>query len=325
MKLHLLRELYQKNNISEEKLSNAIDLITLLNNQTELDMDVIDSDTLDKIIKYMVNEQLNTVDNFVVLMRYYHVLDRKDLYIHLTKYTGMLGVMENIIKRLINLKGEERANIILDGFKPPYLGVHPKDLPDYAKRITLILENNLTESEAEKVLAGNNHSIPKESQLPEKIAYENSETFSEYLKARHNRKVEELKKYFSENKVWFEQVITQEVIDFVSSNQEVLSGVLKDDKLYITKIPYDTLAYLNAKDKKEKHYYGCHCPFAREAILKGNLDISGRFCYCSAGFAKFPFEVILDQKLKVKVLKSILMGDDICRFVIDLKDVDYKK
>ena len=201
MKLHLLRELYQKNNISEEKLSNAIDLITLLNNQTELDMDVIDSDTLDKIIKYMVNEQLNTVDNFVVLMRYYHVLDRKDLYIHLTKYTGMLGVMENIIKRLINLKGEERANIILDGFKPPYLGVHPKDLPDYAKRITLILENNLTESEAEKVLAGNNHSIPKESQLPEKIAYENSETFSEYLKARHNRKVEELKKYFSEEEM----------------------------------------------------------------------------------------------------------------------------
>jgi hypothetical protein len=69
-----------------------------------------------------------------------------------------------------------------------------------------------------------------------------------------------------QNRVWFEQSITPEVLDFVKGNQEVLSARLIDDKLYVTKIPYDTKAYLEAKTDDMKKYYGCHCPFAREAI-----------------------------------------------------------
>lgn len=325
MKLDLLRELYRRNKFSEEKLNEAIDLLILLNNNIDSKLDNAKVEELDEIIHYLVENELNSVDNFRILMRYFNVIDKKNLFIHLTKYTGMLGVMENIIKRLVNQVGLEKANSILGDFKPPYLGVHPNELPKYASRLMDLLENNLSEEKVQFVLAGNNHSISKESQLPEKIEYENSVSFETYLKERHIRKVLELKKHLRENKVWFEQVITEDVIKFVENNQEVLSGLLKDDKLYITKIPYDTLAYLNAKTKKERDYYGCHCPFAREAIKNGNLDISGKFCYCSAGFAKFPFEVILDQSLQIKVKKSILMGDDICRFEIDLKDIYYKK
>ena len=325
MKLHLLRELYTKNKLPESDLYEALEMIISLNSQIELDLDTINQDILDVLVKYLVKNNLNTVKNFVILMRYYYVTDRKDLYIHLTKYTGMLGVMENIIKRLENLKGKVAADLILNGFKPPYLGVHPKDLPSYAKQITELLEASLDTDEVETVLAGNNHSVSREAQLPEKVAYENSESFSSYLKERHDRKVNELKRHLQENKVWFEQIITQEVVDFVASNQEVLSGVIRDNKLHITKIPYDTVNYLNARNDNDKLYYGCHCPFAREAILSGKTEVPGRFCYCSAGFAKFPFEVILDQKLKIKVKESILMGDDLCKFEIDLQEVDYKK
>jgi hypothetical protein len=325
MKLHLLRELYVKNNIPEDKMHQALDFIILLNSQITLDLDVIDEGFLDSLIVFMVKNNLNSVDNFIILMRYYHVLDRKDLFIHLTKYTGMLNVMENIIKRLINLKGEEKAKEILRGFKTPHLGVHPQRLPEYANEITTLLDNSLSKEETEIVLAGNNHNVSKEAQIPEKVEYENSSSLKDYLKSRHARKVAELKKHMEENRVWFEQVITQEVVDFVASNPEVLSGVIEDNKLYITKIPYDTKAYLEAKDNISKKYYGCHCPFAREAIKTEGTKVSGRFCYCSAGFAKFPFEVILDQKLKIKVLQSILMGDDICRFAIDLEGINYKK
>ena len=65
MKLNSLRELYVKNNISEAELNNAIDLLTLLNKQTELDLDVINQDVLDCIILYLVENDLNTVVNFV--------------------------------------------------------------------------------------------------------------------------------------------------------------------------------------------------------------------------------------------------------------------
>ncbi|XMB72237.1 hypothetical protein RJI07_09040 [Mycoplasmatota bacterium WC30] len=325
MKLNSLRELYVKNNISEAELNNAIDLLTLLNKQTELDLDVINQDVLDSIILYLVENDLNTVVNFVVMMRYFRMIDRKDLFIHLTKYTGMLGVMENIIKRLKNFKGTAITERILGDFVPPALGTPPNKLPLYVNELMEILDGNLNPTETEKVLAGNNHSVSKEAMLPEKIEYENAASFEVYLKERHNRKIAELTKHYEAGTVWFEQVITKEVIEFVAGNQEILSGKIENGKLYVTKIPYDTLAYINAEDNIFKKYYGCHCPFAREAIKEGNLNISERFCYCSAGFAKFPFEVILDQKLKVKVLESILGDSDICRFEIDLTEINYKK
>ncbi len=62
--------------------------------------------------------------------------------------------------------------------------------------------------------------------------------------------------------------------------------------------------------------------FARESILTGN-SIDGNWCYCSAGFAKFPFEVILDKQLDVKLLNCALNGDEVCRFEIDLGN-EYK-
>ncbi|MBN2540398.1 MAG: hypothetical protein JXB08_02615 [Bacilli bacterium] len=325
MNIFRLKDLYERNNLPEAETKSAIDLVMEVNEQIDLDLDAIDTDVLDQLIRYLVKENKNTVPSFVVLMRYFNVIDRKDLFIHLTKYTGMLGVMDNIEKRLIGLKGKAEAERILSGFQKPILGTPPVRLPDYVNQLMVILDSNLEASETEDVLAGNNHGVSKESQLPEKVEYEKSASLKDYLRERHQRKVEELTKHFQENKVWFEQVITKEVVDFVASNQEVLSGVLENDKLYITKIPYDTLAYLNAENETDKKYYGCHCPFAREAIKAGRTDISGRFCYCSAGFAKFPFETILDQKLKIKVLDSILMGGDLCRFEIDLENVSYKK
>jgi len=325
MKLNSLRELYVKNNKSDAELNRALDLLTLLNKQTELDLDDINQDFLDEIIVYLVDNDLNSINNFIVMMRYFRLIDRKDLFIHLTKHTGMLGVMENIIKRLKNLKGTAITERILGNFLPPVLGTPPDKLPPYVNELMGILDGNLEPSDTEKILAGNNHNISEEAMLPEKIEYENAPTFEAYLKERHERKIAELTKHYQEGSVWFEQVITKEVINFVAGNQEILSGKLENGKLYVTKIPYDTLAYINAEDDTFKKYYGCHCPFVREAIKAGNESISERFCYCSGGFAKFPFEVILDQKLKVKVLDSILGKSDFCRFEIDLTGINYKK
>lgn len=325
MKLYLLKDLYERNHLPEEDMHNAMNLVMQLNEVIDLDIDAIDETVLDELIRHMVKNDLNQVATFIVLMRYYRAIDRKDLFIHLTKYTGMLNVMESIIERLKTFHGETKANTILGDFTPPVLGTPPITLPDYVNHLMTRLDGHLTPEETERVLAGNNHQVGRESQLPEKVEYEHEATLKDYLKSRHQRKVKELTEHYEQNKVWFEQVITPDVIDFVAKNPEVLSGVIEDETLYITKIPYDTRAYLNAKTDIDKKYYGCHCPFAREAVKAGRKDISGRFCYCSAGFAKFPFEVILDQELKIKVLKSILQGDDVCRFAIDLTGVQYKK
>lgn len=93
-----------------------------------------------------------------------------------------------------------------------------------------------------------------------------------------------------------------------------------DNKLYVTKISYDPDSYLLEKDTSKKKYYACHCHFVRESILNNDFNISADWCYCSAGFAKFPFEVIFNSELEVKVLQSVLKGDLYCRFAIKLNN-----
>jgi hypothetical protein len=142
----------------------------------------------------------------------------------------------------------------------------------------------------------------------------------QYLKERHERRVAELQEFCDSGRVWYEQEITQPVVDYVKSNQEILSAVKKGNKLYVTKIPYDTVGFLNAENDTQKNYYACHCTLAREAILKEDTNIPSDWCYCSAGYAKFPFEQILDNELNVKVLNTALDGDGFCRFEIDLEE-----
>ena len=75
--------------------------------------------------------------------------------------------------------------------------------------------------------------------------------------------------------------------------------------------------YLHEKDDKRKRHYYCHCPWVREAILS-DLKISSNFCYCSAAFEKRPWDVIFDQPVKVDIVETVLRGDLICKFAIQI-------
>ena len=243
----------------------------------------------------------------------------------MTQYFNSLGVLQNILDRIALFETNEKQDEIIKDINLPPFGLDSNELPQYTKDFMEKLNKHLPRGNCNKILAGNNHKIPKASLEKEKEYYQNSVSLESYLKERHQRKVEELTYHLENNIVWFEQIITKEAIDFVKKNQEVLSGVIKDEKLYVTKIPYDLENYLHTKDKKLKRYYACHCTFVRENILKDNFDIPKEWCYCSAGFAKLPFEVILEKNLDIKLLQTPLNGDDVCRFEIDLSNVEYKK
>jgi effector-binding domain-containing protein len=87
--------------------------------------------------------------------------------------------------------------------------------------------------------------------------------------------------------------------------------------IYTTKIPFDPKGYEEATDMVVKRYHYCHCPLVKEAILKGE-KISSTFCYCGSGWFKRLWQGILEQPVKVEMLKSVLQGDDCCTFAIHL-------
>lgn len=300
---------------------------TILGFEDYIQKDIEDS-TIEDIQKYMnhlIETSANKYNNVIHIARYYYYVDLKEHYIHMTKYFNSLGVLEHIVDRIQLYESMDVKNAVIQDLNLPPFGTDSTDLPRHTKSFLDTLKKHIPQDSCNKILAGNNHQISPSNFDEEKKYYEQATSFSSYLQDRHARKVAELEQYYQNNQIWFEQIITKDVIEFVKNNPEILSGVVENDKLYITKIPYDINNFLTAENDKLKRYYACHCSFVRENILQETENIPKEWCYCSGGFAKFPFETILNQELDIKLLTTPLDGDSLCRFEVDLSGIEYKK
>ncbi len=316
-----LVKLYEDRGFSQEKIKGAVSIIEELEAHLISDSTDLENCSVNNIKDYIAilrEKGEIELDTIMAMARYFYITGKNEIYIFFTKLVGGMGVIENIKKRTIKYTKAETADKVFEGFACPPLGTPIEEVPKYTKELMRRIKDNIEPETYQKILTGNNHGIPEESMSNEKELYEKADTLEQYLKERHERKVSELQEFCDAKRVWFEQDITQPVVDYVKSNQEILSAVKKGNKLYVTKIPYDTVGFLNAENDIQKNYSACHCTFAREAILSGDVDIPSDWCYCSAGFAKFPFEQILGRELNVKVLNTALDGDGFCRFEIDL-------
>ncbi|MBN2503838.1 MAG: hypothetical protein JXB20_00670 [Bacilli bacterium] len=327
--LELLRQFYDKNKKTESEFKQAGILLKdfeeyLRKIGVDKPLSQIEYKTLDEYVSELIRTKRNTLENFLILLRYFHVISNQDNYIYLLRYLGGLDVLENIIARFRRLHGQTSKIEALQGYTLPLLGTSPQKLPEFVNELMDRLRTVLDDEEVAEVLAGNNHGVSKLAFVQDKLLYEQSADIDEFLVRLHQNKVEMLAKHAREHTVWFEQKIDDEAVEYVRGNQELLSAVRVGNELFVTKTPYDFHGYLHAKDPIEKRYQACHCPFARETIKSSKVDVPASWCNCSAGFTKFPFEVIFDKKLPVKVLASVLDGDEICRFAISLADVNYK-
>jgi hypothetical protein len=269
-------------------------------------------------IRLLIDEGRNTMEALLAMARYFYLTGRNEIYIYFTSLLGGIGVIESISSRLADATDAATADRLLGNNATPPLGSDPAEYPAFTKRLMERLEAELPLETVQSVLAGNNHGIPASAFDAEKEHFKGAASLEEYLYGRHKRNVAELQRHCDSKTVWFEQTITQDVVNFVAANQEILSAVKDGDALYVTKIPYDPEKYISETDPHLKRYYACHCPFAREAIKSGSPEISTNWCYCSGGFAKHPFEVLFERTLRVELLQSVLRGDPVCRFAIHL-------
>jgi hypothetical protein len=317
----LLKEYYKKRGFGEAAARRALKDIKQMEaylTNKGFSFEAITIKDIREYINSLIISGINSEDCLLALARYFYLIGRKDAYVYFASLLGGAGVMENIAERLTQLEGRGMAGEVFSNLRKPPLGADPKEYPEYTGRFMARLEAALPPESVKKVLAGNNHGIAREAYLGEKALYEKAASLDAYLEDYQRRQIEELQEYCEQNKIWYEQKITQEVVDFAASNQEIMSAVRWGDALFVTKIPYDPEKFLQESDPTLKRYYACHCPFAREAILNRDIRISSNWCYCSAGYAKYPYEIIFGRELKVEMLASALKGDLVCRFAIDL-------
>lgn len=321
MNEQILRDHYAKRGFSIKQADEAVASVEELQAWLEARQQSLEHATRDQIrayIKALIADRRNSLETLLALARYFYLTGQLDLYVYFTSLLGGVGVVDSIRERLGKWIDPSEAKALVDAVEHPPLGADPADFPAFTRTLMDHLEGYLPREIVRSALAGNHHQIPAEAFEEDIALYRSSDSIDAFLRAIYSRQLETLQRHCDTGTVWFEQIITQEVVDFVAQNQEILSAVREGDTLYHTKIPYDPVRYLSETDPVKKRYYACHCPFVREAILKGEANISGDWCYCSAGFAKHPYEVVLGRELSVAVLQSVLRGDPVCRFAIYL-------
>jgi len=73
-------------------------------------------------------------------------------------------------------------------------------------------------------------------------------------------------------------------------------------------------------DPERKRALYCHCPRVRDVLKTSDTRLSTTYCYCGAGFYKGIWEEILQKLVKVKVLETVMKGDDVCKIAVYLPE-----
>jgi hypothetical protein len=309
--------------LAAEKIEFAIcaikDFEDFLRN-SNVELTEADLGLLNEYISLLINQGRNSEDRLVAVARYCHFAKKNDFYRHIAGLINAMEVLPGIGARLSELAGEETRVKVFKGIDLPPLGSPQEEYPRLTRTVVRRMEEALSPEKCREVLTWNYHNIPKEAFLGHRERFEKAKNIDEYLKDEHRRFVEEITRFMNEGKVWYEQEITPEVVEFVEGNQEVSIGQRIGDRIYVTKIPCEPTKYLEERDPRMKRYYACHCPLARTAIRDCESEVPVMFCYCSAGFTKLTYDVIFGEPVEIEMLESALKGDMRCRFAIKIPE-----
>lgn len=269
-------------------------------------------------IEHLARDDRNKFENLIGLLRYARYSGNKDATIALLTILDSGNVLKTMCGSVKSEYGKRMYDEILGGFEPPDIGTSAKLMPRATSEFMKRLESGIGEEATRHFLLANcPHTGPPEYYAEERKMLRASKNIDDYLRKRRRRFLDELEGHMRNGTLFYTQEVNQEFLDFVTRNAEVAGGARRGNLIVCTKVPYMAIEYLREKDPRMKRYYYCHCPLARESILTGKR-MSRNLCYCSAGYEKRPFDTAFGKPLKASVKKSVLWGDSICQFVMEI-------
>jgi effector-binding domain-containing protein len=90
--------------------------------------------------------------------------------------------------------------------------------------------------------------------------------------------------------------------------------VMEASGIRVKKVPYNRKAFDEATSSEEKRKAYCHCPMVKEFFDK----TPSSFCYCGSGWYRRLWEGITGNQVRVRIVKTLVKGDDYCEFIIEI-------
>lgn len=271
--------------------------------------------------KKLIAEGRNSLGNFSALCDYCDWLGQRKLYVALIEITDCHNALEVLADEIEKRYGQVVRGQIFSEPLPP-LGADEKERGVYTRLILERMTSQLSPEQTRDAWFQVQHGIPagywNRHDQAEREQYQKCGSIDEFLDIKRLDRDAMLTRLRDKDELWYTVVIDDEVLEFVQGDPEMEGGRRDGDKIYITKIPYNAVRYLQETDPQLKRYYACHCPMLRDAILN-DQPISPEVCNCSLGHASH-YLAGLGMELKGEVLESAVKGDTRCRFVFYLPE-----
>ena len=317
------KRLIDKNNppeLVDEAISVLTEFYEFLNKKNKTFEDTTSEDFYE-FSSMLIRENKNTSLAYQTFIHFGNFIENKKLVVLGREVFDGREVMENLSKRLTEEYSKGFRDKIFGDIEVPPLGIDPKKKPDYTKKLIGKLVEEVGEEESEKFLAKGLRDSYYEWRKPDRERFLEAKNIDEFLKEKRKRQIKNLEKHRDEGTLYFTQEINDEVVEYVKSDPRIETGVRDGNIITATKIPHESIKFLNEKNEKMKAYYYCHCPWVKETIKDGTVDeIPDVFCNCSGGYYRSYWSIVLDQDVEVKTVKTVIRGDPVCEFKIVLPE-----
>ncbi len=271
------------------------------------------------LARRLVAEGRNTVANLSALADYTDWLGHRRLWVALTEVMDCHNALEVLASEVETRLGRRMRDGIFREPLPP-LGAGEEERCAYTRAMMERMAELISPEEARLAWYQVQHGIPaaawQAGDAADREKFRRCGDIDAFFALKRQERDTLLTRLRDEHKLWYTVEITDAVLAFVKNDPEMEVGKREGDKVFVSKIPYNAVRYLQASDPAMKRYFACHCPLAREAILKRH-PISPAICHCSLGFASH-YLAGLDREFTGEVLESAVKGDTRCRFVFHL-------
>jgi hypothetical protein len=267
----------------------------------------------------MVRDGENTYENYIALARYGLFVKNRAIYVAVVELLDGTEAMDNLHARLAEAVGKQKRDEVFAGLTLPVLGTPNAARPAFTQAVMARLEN-LIAPEVYRPLLANCLRTLGERDPAEREKFLACKNLDEFLQKKGDEFIAYLEQLKRENRLYFTQEITDDVIAYVEKHPEIRQGVRVGNVIYEAKIPYSTVEFLAATDPQMKRYHYCHCPWVKESLRANDVRVSPTFCLCSAGFHKKFWENVFGKPVQVYVVETVLQGDPWCKFAIHVPE-----
>ncbi len=311
----------QERKLDDEQIEAAVDIVDefgkFLSHQKK-SVEKASNEDVYAFSDYLIEKEKNTFENYLSLLRFGYFQNNKELIIASLEILDGSEMIVNFSKRLMEEYGEKIRDEVFEGIGTPPLGIRPQQKVVVTKGLVERLLAKVDYAACKTFFeVGLRDKYPQSYERPTELFQELNDV-DEFLRRRHQNLVETLENHLREDTLFFTQEVDDEVIAYVKRDQTIEAGIRKGERVIITKIPYSTREFIHETDERKKRFSYCHNPWIRQALLEEDRPIDPVFCGCSAGYFKNFWEAVLNQPVRVEVLKSLVKGDQICEFALYL-------